>query len=81
MSHYTSPVGQPSSKWDARTFMNRGEFSYDTAPLEVWDFTYLHLALAVYVPSAATIDAYFSGNSNFTLLVTYGAIDARVEII
>ena len=55
--------------------------SYGTATLAVWDPTYLHLALAVYVPSATAIDTSLSGNANITLLGPYGAGDVGVEII
>ena len=47
----------------------------------VWDPTYLHPALAVYVMSAAAIDTFLSGDTNITLLGPFGAGDARVEII
>ena len=49
--------------------------------LAVWDPTYLHLAPAVYVPIAATVDKSLSGNTNVMLLGPYGARDAGVEII
>ena len=81
VSYYSSRMGLPSSKWDYGTFANRGDVSYGTAPLAVWDPTYLHLAPAVYVPSAATIDTSLAGDSNITLLGPYGAGDAGVEII
>ena len=74
-------MGRPSSKWDDGTFANRGDVSYGTTPLAVWDPLYLHLAPAVYVPSAATIDTSLAGNSKITLLGPYGAGDAGVEII
>ena len=45
------------------------------------DPTYLHFALAVYAPRAAAIDTSLSGDANVTLLGTYGAGDAGVEII
>ena len=47
----------------------------------MWDPTYLHLALAVYVLSAAAIDTSLSCDSSITLLGPYGAGDAGVEII
>ena len=81
VSHYTSRMGCPSRKWDNRTFANRGDFSYGTAPLAVWDSTYLHLAPSVYVSSAAAIDTSLSGYPNVTLMGPYGAGDTRVEII
>ena len=62
-------------------FANRGDVSYSTAPLAVWDPTYLHLAPAVYVPIDATIDASLTGDTNITLLGPYGAEDAEVKII
>ena len=55
--------------------------SYGTAPLAVWDHTYLHLAPAVYVSSATAIDTSLSGKSNLTLLGPYVAGDGGVEII
>ena len=61
--------------------MNRGDVSYGTVPLAVWDLTYLHITLAVYVPSAAAIDTSLAGNYNVTILGPYGAGDAVVEII
>ena len=81
VSYYTSRMGQPSCKWDDGTFANRGDVSYGTAPLEVWEPTYLHLAPAVYVPSAAAIDTSLAGNANITLIGPYGAGDAGDEII
>ena len=56
VSYYASRTGRPPCKWDDGIFANRGYVSYGTAPLAVWDPTYLHLAPAVYVPSAAAID-------------------------
>ena len=47
----------------------------------MWDPTYLHLAAAVYVLSAAAIYTSLSGNANITLLGPYGEGDAGVEII
>ena len=47
----------------------------------MWDPTYLHLALDVYVPIAAAIDTSLAGDANITLLGPYGAGDAGVEII
>ena len=76
VSHYASWMGRPDRKWDDRTFANRGDVSYGTAPLAVWDFTYLHLAPAIYVPSAAAIDTSLAGDPNVTLLGPYGAGDA-----
>ena len=81
VSHYAIRMGRPSSKWDDRTFANRGDVSYGTPPLAVWDSTYLHLAPAVYVLSAAAIDTSLARESNVTLLGPYGAGDAGVEII
>ena len=63
-------------RWDDGTFANHGDVSYGTAPLVVWDPTYLHLTPAVYVPSAAAIDISLSGDANVTLLGTYSAGDA-----
>ena len=74
-------MGRPANKWDDRTLSNRGDVSYSTATLAVWDLTYLHLAPAVYVPSAAAVETYLSGNPNVTLLGPYGAGDAGVKII
>ena len=62
-------------------FANRGDVSYGTAPLAVWDPTHLHLAPDVYVPSAAAIDTSLSGDDNITLLGPYGLGDRGVEII
>ena len=81
VSHYASWMGRPDRKWDDRTFANRGDVSYGTAPLAVWDPTYLHLAPAIYVPSAAAIDTSLAGDPNVTLLGPYGAGDTGVEII
>ena len=55
--------------------------SYGTAPLAVWDPTYLQLAPAVYVPSTVAIDTSLSGDANITLLGPYSAGDAGIEII
>ena len=74
-------MGRNASWWDDRTFAKRGDVSYGTAPLAVWDPTYLHLYPAVYVPSAATIDTYLAGDTTINLLGPYGAGDAGAEII
>ena len=55
--------------------------SYGTAPLAVWEPTYLYVAPAVYVLSDAAIDTYLSGDANITLLAPYDAGDTGVEII
>ena len=81
ISHYASRMGMPPFRWDDRTFANRGDISYRTAPLAIWDPTYLHLAPAVHVPSAAAIDTSLAGDPNLTLLGPYGAGDAGVESI
>ena len=47
VSYYASRMGRPSCKWDDGTFANRGDVSYGTAPLALWDPTYLHLAPSV----------------------------------
>ena len=62
-------------------FANQGDVSYSTGPLAVWDPTYLHLAPAVYVPSAAAIDTSLARDPNVTLLGPCGAGDAGAEII
>ena len=74
-------MGRPLCKWDDGTFSNRGDMSYSTAPLVVWDPTYLHFAPVVYVPSAAAINIYLSGDANLTLLGPYVVVDTGVEII
>ena len=74
-------MGQPPCKWDDGTYANRGDVSYGTAALAVWDPTYLHLAPNFYVTSAAAIDTNLSRNANITLLGPYGTGDAGVEII
>ena len=79
--YYASRMRRPSCKWDDGTFANRGDFSYGTAPLAVWYPTYLHLDPAVYMPIVAAIDTSISDNTNITLLRTYGAGDAGIEII
>ena len=81
VSRYASRVGSPPCQWDNRTFANRGDVSYGTARLENWYPTYLYLAPAVHVPSAATIDTSLACDANLTLLGPYGAGDAGVEII
>ena len=79
--HYASRMGRPARKWDNRTFLNRGDVSYGTSPLEVWDPTPLHLFPSVYVPSSATIDISLTGDPNVNLLGPYGVGDARAEMI
>ena len=81
VSHYASRMGRPPCRWDDRTFANRGNVSYGTAPLANWDPTYLHLAPAVHVPRSATIDASLAGDPDLTLLGTYGSGDAGIETI
>ena len=75
ISHYASQMGRPACKWDDRAFLNRGGVSYCTAPLAVWYPTHLHLAPAVYVPSAAAIDTSLAGYPSIILLGPYGAGD------
>ena len=70
-------MGRPPCKWDNGTFANCGDISYGTAPLAVWDPTYLHLAPVVYVPSTAAIDTFLSGDANITLLGSYVTGEAR----
>ena len=79
--HYASRMGRPTSQWDNWTFTNRGDVSYGTVTLAVWYSTYLHLAPAVYVPSAAAIDTSLAGDPNVALLGPYGAGDSGAEII
>ena len=81
ISHNTSRMVCPARKWDDRTFTNRGDVSYGTAPLAVGDLTHLHLSPAVYVPSAAAIDTSLARDPNVTLLVQNGAGDAGADII
>ena len=81
VSHYASRMGRPHCRWDYRTFTNRGDVSYGTAPLVNWDPTYLNPALAVHVPSAAAISTSLAGDPNLTLLGTYGAGDVGIETI
>ena len=72
-------MGRPPCWWDDGTFANRGDVAYGTSPLANWDPTYLHLAPAVHVPSAAAIDASLASDPNLTMLGPYGAGDAGVE--
>ena len=44
LSHYASRIGYPASKWGDRMSANQEDVFYGTAPLAVWDPTYLHLA-------------------------------------
>ena len=37
ISHYMSRMGRPARRWDDRTFANRGDVSYGTMSLAVWD--------------------------------------------
>ena len=60
VSYYASWMRRPPYKWDDGTFENRGDVSYGTAPLVVWDPTYLHIAPVIYVLSAAAIDTSLS---------------------
>ena len=81
VNHYVSWMGRPASRWDNRTFANRGDVSYGTAPLAVWDTTYLHLSPAVYVPSDAAIYTSLAGDTMNNLLGPYGAGYAGAGII
>ena len=74
-------MGRPASCWDDKTFANQGDVFYSTAPLSVWDPTYLHLAPSVYVPSVTAIDTSLAGNPTINLLVPYRAGDAGAEFI
>ena len=74
-------MGWSPCKWDDRNFANHRDVSYGIVPLAEWDPTYLHLALAVYVLSAAAIDKSLSSDTNLTMLGPYRAGDAGVEII
>ena len=55
--------------------------TFGTALLAQWDTTYLRLALAVHIPSAAMIDAAIAGDAKLKMLGPYGAGDAGVESI
>ena len=55
--------------------------TFGTAPLAHWDPAYLHLAAAVHVPSAATIDAAIAGDAGLKMMGPYGAGDAGVESV
>ena len=81
VSHYASRMGRPLCRWDDKTFANRVDVSYGTAPLANWDPTYLYLALSVHVPSAVAIEVSLAGDLNLTLLGPYGAGDVGVETI
>ena len=74
-------MGRPPCRWGDRTFANCGNVAYGTSPLANWDPTYLHLAPAVHVPSAAAIDASLAGDPNLTLLGPYSAGDVGVKTI
>ena len=39
VSYYASWMGRPPCKWDEGKFANRGDVSYGTTPLAVWDPT------------------------------------------
>ena len=79
VSHYASQMGRPQCCWDDKTFANRGNVTYGTAPLDQWDPAYLHLAPSVHVPSAAVIDAAIARDPDPKMLGPYGAGDAGVE--
>ena len=81
VSYYASRMGRLPCRWDGETFANRGNVAYGTAPLDQWYPAYLHLALSVLVPSAATINAAIDGDPDLKLLGPYGAGDAGVESI
>ena len=55
--------------------------TFGTAPLAHWDPTYLHLAAAVHVPSAAAIDVAIAGDADLKMMGPYGAGDAGVESV
>ena len=55
--------------------------TFVTAPLAQWDPTYLRLATAVHVPSAAMIDTEIAGDANLKMLGPYGVGDAGVESV
>ena len=73
VSHYASRMVRPPCRWDNKTFANRGDVTFGTSPLAQWDPTYLHLATAVHVPSAAMIDAAIAGDADLKMLGPYGA--------
>ena len=81
VSHCASRMGRPPCRWNDETFANRSNVSYGTVPLANWDPTYLHLAPAVHVPSAAAIDTSLAGDTNLTLLGPYRSGDAGFETI
>ena len=81
ISHYMSRMGRPARWWDDRTFANRGDVSYGTVSLAVWDPTYPHLSPAVYVPSAAAIDTSLARDPTIHLLGPYVLGDAVSENI
>ena len=59
---------RPPYIWYNKTFANWGDVTFGTAPFAQWDPTYLHLATAVHVPSAAMIDAAIAGDANLKML-------------
>ena len=59
--------GGPPCRWENETFVNQGDVSYGTAPLDQWDPAYLHLHPAILVPSAAVIDTAIDGYPDLKL--------------
>ena len=70
VSHYASRMGRSPCRWDGKSFANRGDVTFGTAPLAHWDPAYLHLAAAVHVPSASTIDAAIAGNAGMKMMLS-----------
>ena len=79
VSHYASRMGRPPCCWDGKSFANRGDVTFGTAPLAHWNPAYLHIVAAVHVPSAAMIDAAIAGNADLKMVGPYGVGDAGVE--
>ena len=79
VSYYASQMGGPPCRWYDKTFANRGDVAYGTAPLAQWGPAYLHLAPVVLVPSAAAIDASIASDPYLKLLEPYISGDAGVE--
>ena len=81
VSHYASQMGRPPCRWDNKTFANRGDVTFGTAPLAQWDPAYLHLATAVHVLSSAMIDAAIARDADLKMVGPYREGDAGVESV
>ena len=81
VSEYTPRMGRAVSRWDKKAFATRGDVTFGTAPLAMWDPTYLQQAAAVNVLTPAAIDTALAGDPAVTLLGPFADGDPSTEAV